>query len=98
MRCTQQANYAATPESAPNNDMHRSAASGPLKHLRLSHAAPGDVRRWVPRPPSLMSEAVRPTDFVRGAIVGKLNPAGIGDINGRGGIADQPLIPSTRLG
>jgi hypothetical protein len=60
--------------------------------------APAELERWVPRPPSLMSEAVRATDFVRGAIVGKLKPAGISNINGRGGIADQPLIPSPRLG
>jgi hypothetical protein len=45
-----------------------------------------------------MCEAVRPTDFVRGAIVDKLNPAGIGDGEGRVDIAEQPSILSTRLG
>ena len=60
--------------------------------------APAERGRWVPRPLSPMCEAVRPTDFVRGAIVGKLSPAGIGDGDGRGGIATQPSILSTRLG
>jgi hypothetical protein len=61
-------------------------------------AASAERGRWVPRPLSPMCEAVRPTDFVRGAIVGKLKPAGSGDYDGRVGIADQLSIISTRLG
>jgi hypothetical protein len=84
--------------ASPNQALHRSRRSGVFRTTGETVRRPGKRSCWVPRPPSLMSEAVRPTDFVRGAIVGKLNPAGSGDSDGRVGIADQPLIPSTRLG
>jgi hypothetical protein len=49
----------------PNNDMHRSRRRAILVDQPLPFGGPVMCVRWVPRPQSLMCEAVRPRDFVR---------------------------------